>query len=62
MLVGYVRVSTADDRQNTDLQRYALQLAGVDCTPKVRQMVKVVYSERETTHYEPQVPHLYQRL
>ena len=30
MLVGYVRVSTADDRQNTDLQRDALQLAGVD--------------------------------
>jgi DNA invertase Pin-like site-specific DNA recombinase len=30
MLVGYVRVSTADDRQSTDLQRDALQLAGVD--------------------------------
>jgi DNA invertase Pin-like site-specific DNA recombinase len=30
MLVGYVRVSTADDRQNTDLQRDALHQAGVD--------------------------------
>jgi len=30
MLVGYVRISTSDDRQNTDLQRDALQLAGVD--------------------------------
>jgi DNA invertase Pin-like site-specific DNA recombinase len=30
MLVGYVRVSTADDRQNTDLQRDALLSAGVD--------------------------------
>jgi DNA invertase Pin-like site-specific DNA recombinase len=30
MLVGYVRVSTADDRQNTDLQRDALVAAGVD--------------------------------
>lgn len=30
MLVGYVRVSTADDRQNTDLQRDALLAAGVD--------------------------------
>ena len=30
MLVGYVRVSTADDRQSTDLQRDALLSAGVD--------------------------------
>lgn len=30
MLVGYVRVSTADDRQNTDLQRDALRAANVD--------------------------------
>lgn len=30
MLVGYVRVSTSDDRQSTDLQRDALKLAGVD--------------------------------
>jgi DNA invertase Pin-like site-specific DNA recombinase len=30
MLVGYVRVSTADDRQSTDLQRDALLAAGVD--------------------------------
>lgn len=30
MLVGYVRVSTSDDRQNTDLQRDALVAAGVD--------------------------------
>lgn len=30
MLVGYVRVSTADDRQSTDLQRDALMAAGVD--------------------------------
>jgi len=30
MLVGYVRVSTSDDRQNTDLQRDALRSAGVD--------------------------------
>ena len=30
MLVGYVRVSTADDRQSTDLQRDALRSAGVD--------------------------------
>lgn len=30
MLVGYVRVSTADDRQTTNLQRDALRAAGVD--------------------------------
>jgi DNA invertase Pin-like site-specific DNA recombinase len=30
MLVGYVRVSTSDDRQSTDLQRDALMSAGVD--------------------------------
>lgn len=30
MLVGYVRVSTADDRQSTDMQRDALLTAGVD--------------------------------
>jgi DNA invertase Pin-like site-specific DNA recombinase len=30
MLVGYVRISTSDDRQSTDLQRDALQAAGVD--------------------------------
>ena len=30
MLVGYVRVSTADERQSTDLQRDALRKAGVD--------------------------------
>jgi DNA invertase Pin-like site-specific DNA recombinase len=30
MLVGYVRVSTSDDRQSTDLQRDALLCAGVD--------------------------------
>src|SRR3954451_2400181 len=30
MLVGYVRVSTADERQSTDLQRDALRAAGVD--------------------------------
>jgi DNA invertase Pin-like site-specific DNA recombinase len=30
MLVGYVRVSTADDRQTTDLQRDALLATGVD--------------------------------
>lgn len=30
MLVGYVRVSTADDRQSTDLQHDALLAAGVD--------------------------------
>lgn len=30
MLVGYVRVSTADDRQNTDLQRDALKSVGID--------------------------------
>jgi DNA invertase Pin-like site-specific DNA recombinase len=30
MLVGYVRVSTADERQTTDLQRDALITAGVD--------------------------------
>ena len=30
MLVGYVRVSAADDRQSTDLQRDALLSAGVD--------------------------------
>jgi DNA invertase Pin-like site-specific DNA recombinase len=30
MLVGYVRVSTSDDRQSTDLQRDALTKAGVD--------------------------------
>ena len=30
MLVGYVRVSTADERQSTDLQRDALRAAGID--------------------------------
>jgi DNA invertase Pin-like site-specific DNA recombinase len=30
MLVGYVRVSTADERQSTDLQRDALRAVGVD--------------------------------
>lgn len=25
----------------------------MDCTPKVRQIVRVVYSERETTNYDP---------
>lgn len=30
MLLGYVRVSTTDDRQSTDLQRDALVAAGVD--------------------------------
>ncbi len=30
MLVGYMRVSSADDRQSTDLQRDALLAAGVD--------------------------------
>ena len=30
MLVGYVRVSTADERQSTDLQQDALRVAGVD--------------------------------
>ena len=30
MLVGYVRVSTADERQSTDMQRDALRAAGVD--------------------------------
>src|SRR5438552_3062954 len=30
MLVGYVRVSTADDRQSTDSQRNALRSVGMD--------------------------------
>ncbi|GHD20613.1 hypothetical protein GCM10016234_33000 [Tianweitania populi] len=30
MLVGYMRVSSADDRQSVDLQRDALITAGVD--------------------------------
>lgn len=30
MLVGYVRVSTSDDRQSTDLQRDALVAVGID--------------------------------
>jgi DNA invertase Pin-like site-specific DNA recombinase len=30
MLVGYVRVSSADDRQTVDLQRNALVATGVD--------------------------------
>ena len=30
MLIGYARVSSADDRQSTDLQRDALLAAGVD--------------------------------
>src|SRR3954470_18655879 len=30
MLIGYVRVSTADERQSTDLQHDALRAAGVD--------------------------------
>ena len=34
----------------------------VDCTPEVRQKVKVVYSEKETTDHEPQTTHFYQRV
>ena len=34
----------------------------VDCTLKLRQQVRVVYSERETTDYEPQTPRFYQRV
>ena len=30
MLVGYMRVSTSDDRQSVDMQRDALAAAGVD--------------------------------
>ena len=30
MLVGYMRISTADERQSVDLQRDALLAAGVD--------------------------------
>jgi len=30
MLIGYMRVSSADDRQSVDLQRDALIAAGVD--------------------------------
>ncbi len=30
MLVGYVRVSTADDRQSTDLQGDVLRAAGIE--------------------------------
>lgn len=30
MLVGYVRVSSADERQNTDLQQDAMRQAGID--------------------------------
>lgn len=30
MLVGYMRVSSASDRQSTDLQRDALLAAGID--------------------------------
>ena len=30
MLVGYMRVSSESDRQNTNLQRDALQAAGVE--------------------------------
>ncbi len=30
MLIGYMRVSAADDRQSTDLQRDALLAAGID--------------------------------
>jgi DNA invertase Pin-like site-specific DNA recombinase len=30
MLIGYMRVSSASDRQSTDLQRDALQTAGID--------------------------------
>ena len=30
MLVGYMRVSSADDRQSVDLQRDALLAAGVN--------------------------------
>ena len=34
----------------------------LDCTPEMRHEVKVVYSERETTEHEHQMPYLYQRL
>lgn len=30
MLIGYIRVSSADDRQSVDLQRDALIAAGID--------------------------------
>ena len=33
MLVGYMRVSSESDRQNTNLQRGAPQAAGVDARP-----------------------------
>ena len=35
MLVGYMRVSSADDRQSTALQRDALFAAGAMATPLV---------------------------
>jgi hypothetical protein len=34
----------------------------MDCTPRVRQHVKVICFERETTNYEPQMPHFYPRV
>jgi len=36
MLIGYMRVSTDNDRQSTDLQRDALVAAGVDARPAPR--------------------------
>ncbi len=34
----------------------------MDCTPEVRHSVRVVYSERETTDYEPRTPYLYRTI
>ena len=34
MLIGYARVSKADGSQSPDLQRDALQAAGIDAEPR----------------------------
>jgi len=40
MLIGYMRVSTANDRQSTDLQRDALVAAGQSRSSAARQVAR----------------------
>jgi DNA invertase Pin-like site-specific DNA recombinase len=42
MLIGYMRVSSTDDRQSVDLQRDALVAAGVDS--------RHLFSDKATRH------------
>jgi hypothetical protein len=48
MLVGYMRVSSESDRQTTDLQRDALQAAGVDS----RHLLKTTHWVQSMTFWQ----------